>query len=116
MHWFCDNCNGVAAKIYKMVCAVKVKQDEIETKVDSMTETVELLENTMEAKMDAKIAKLRGDQEEIEKRRTNLIIYEVTESTGPDSGEHKRDDEHKVRLIFGQSRKSLVARAINWPL
>ena len=49
VHWFCDKCNGAAAKIYKMVCAVKVKQDEIETKVDFVTEKVELLENAMEA-------------------------------------------------------------------
>ena len=100
VHWFCDKCNGAAAKIYKMVCAVKVKQDEIETKVDFVTEKVELLENAMEAKMDAKIAELRRDQEEIEKRRTNLIIYEVAESNSPNSGERKRDDEHKVRSIF----------------
>ena len=100
VHWFCDKCNGAAAKIYKMVCAVKVKHDEIETKVDFVTEKVELLENAMEAKMDAKIAELRRDQEEIEKRRTNLIIYEVAESNSPDSGERKRDDEHKVRSIF----------------
>ena len=65
-----------------------------------MTEKVELLENAMEAKMDAKIAELRMDQEEIEKRRTNLIIYEVTESNSPDNGERKRDDEHKVKSIF----------------
>ena len=74
VHWFCDKCNGVAAKIYKMVCAVKVKQDKIETKVDSTTEKVEFLEKMMEAKMDAKIAKLRRDQEELENCRTNLII------------------------------------------
>ena len=83
-----------------MVCAVKVKQDEIETKVDFVTEKVELLGNAMKAKMDAKIAELRRDQEEIEKRRTNLIIYKVTESTSPDSGERKRGDEHKVRSVF----------------
>ena len=86
VHWFCDKCNGAAAEIYKMVCAVKVKQDsKIETKVDSMTEKVELLENMIEANMDAKIAELRRDQEEIEKPRTSLIIYEVAESTGPDT-------------------------------
>ena len=86
--------------IYKMVCAVKVRQAEIETKVDFVTKKVELVENAMEAKMDAKIAELRRDQEEIEKRRTNLIIYEIAESISPDSGERKRDDEHKVRSIF----------------
>ena len=49
-----------------MVYAAMVNQDEIGVKVDCLTDRVELIEKSVETKMDEKVAELTRNQEDVE--------------------------------------------------
>jgi hypothetical protein len=76
LHWFCDNCNGAVAKIYKMVCSVQTRQDVIEGKVDKISDSLDDLKTNFNSSIDSRL----DEREDRIRREQNLILFNVDES------------------------------------
>ena len=130
LHWYCDDCQQPAihavqsdkeveerCKYYMAQFTQRIETLELEvekkaskTEVAMINKKIEELEkNTHEgsaakanAEMEEKFAEFRRDQAEIEKRRSNLIIYAVEEQRNTDAEDGRRADEAWVRQTLNK--------------
>ena len=89
------------------------------TEVEAIKEKVNKMEKNEQpqvdaiAKMEEKLTEFRRDCEEIEKRRTNIIIYKVTESVKAESKARKEDDEaHFKATLVKLSLPEMTVKAV----
>jgi hypothetical protein len=108
IHWFCDNCNGAVAKIYKVVCTVQNRQDVIEDKVDKISGSL----NDMKENINDTIDKRLEERKNRRRREQNLILFNVPESKSEDEDTASTLDDGKV---FEEIYKDVIKVSIPGP-
>ena len=97
----------------------RVEWSQVELKVDALLDTVKLKMDVNKSIDEVVSNKLREDQEELEdirKRRTNVIIHGLKESTNDDLDQRRQEDEDQIVNLLHSIRcdNSSVAATTKW--
>ena len=110
--WFCQKCESSVAFALKTFNEVKKRQDEIEDKLNKVSDL--LLENVKNTEqisermdkidnlIEVRVADYFKEREEKERKKLNIIIHGIPESMKKEPGDRKGEDTTVVKKIFSK--------------
>ncbi|XP_060556788.1 uncharacterized protein LOC132717356 [Ruditapes philippinarum] len=95
--WYCTGCREAIPSVKKVLSAITkltVKNEKLESRVNALEEKMETVSNLhLDYRMDEAVR----DYHERDKRKGNLIVYNLSEPAGENTQEKRDDDKMKVQ-------------------
>jgi hypothetical protein len=110
VRFFCDDCNGRVDDDLKSIQDLREKYEALEAKHDSLAAQVQDLSNKLSEKgvadqssggMENVILEVVSELQDQERRKSNIILSNVSESPSTDPATRKNADIAKAKEIFG---------------
>ena len=100
--WYCNTCKKAipsVRSVMTMVTNIKMVQDQMNEKLSIVEEKLSVVQNQTDMSIEHKIDQALYDFIEREKRKNNVIIYNLPESQVENEEEHGQEEENSVKKI-----------------